>query len=414
MQPYVRRNEMAPELAGIHAFNADAPKDAPARGTMFTSHFAQRPVLIEGEPRLTQNIDSEFGKYTLGVRMPEDGTIVAVIPRFPRTAGTGGVDTKGIPCENYVFYRSHETGEMSYFILPYYKSYHSYFGFRLEYKEAADQIREGAFFPKGTVFADTPANMGDHTYTFGRNLNLAIMSHPNVTLDGYVISESAVKKFKCRLYERRSTTIGANTFLLNIYPQADGTYGAFPQIGDPIREDGLLFVKRRFNALMSPATQSVKDLQTIDHLFDEKVYTRAGKGRVVDVIVTKTDNINRDLPEQMTEVLERYSQADQHFFKQILSLEEKLVRERKRDFGDEDINVSRMLNRLFTRCMGDTNAPVSIYGKDGVRLNAKRTMSLTTLEKSAVLDNWRVEIVIEYDMIPTLGWKIAGSHGDLN
>ena len=60
---------------------------------------------------------------------------------------------------------------------------------------------------------------------------------------------------------------GANEFPLNLYGD-DLHYKPFPEIGEAIREDGLLMALRRFDANLAPAMVSRRDLQEIDYLFD--------------------------------------------------------------------------------------------------------------------------------------------------
>lgn len=404
---FERKNEIMPEFAAIHALNPDIMHDAPARGTMSSSHFAQRPVILGSEPSLTQSIQNELGKYTFGVRMPEDGTILHILPRFQKSAG-GGVDTKGIQTDSYVFYRSQKTGEVGYFVLPYYMSHHPYFGYRLEYKEAARKIHPMAEIPEGTVFADTPANKGNHTYTYSANLNLAIMPHPHVGLDGYVIRRGALDKFRFRVYETRSAHFGSSSFLINLHGTEDH-YKPFPEIGDKVRPDGLLMVLRKFDARMAPALLSRKDCMTINHLFDRKIYSRAGDGTVVDIEVTRTGNVNKELPPEMMESLERYADAKERFYSEIVKFEESLISESKRNGMGGEINVTTGLLSLFAKAKGEINYPVRIF-KDG-RPIGKRVMPLTVREKTEDLDGWHIKITVEYTITPSRGFKASCIHG---
>ena len=81
-----RKNELSPELLAVHALNFATANNAPARGVMFAGHFAQRPVIDGSEPNLIQTgVEEEFGQYTFKAKMPEDGTILQVIPRYRST-----------------------------------------------------------------------------------------------------------------------------------------------------------------------------------------------------------------------------------------------------------------------------------------------------------------------------------------
>ena len=197
-----RKNELSPELLAVHALNFATANNAPARGVMFAGHFAQRPVIEGSEPNLIQTgVEEEFGKYTFKAKMPEDGTILQVIPRYPEHMGE---DVIQFNPETFVIYRNNDTGIMDFFTIPYHSSHHPTFGFQYEQKEALGKLAVGREFPKDTVFADSPAVHGETNYTYGKNLNVVYMSHPNVGLDGYVISRDALKHFQFKIYETQS------------------------------------------------------------------------------------------------------------------------------------------------------------------------------------------------------------------
>ena len=392
-----RVNELCPELMAIHALNFAVAYNAPARGTMMSSHFAQRPVISGSEPDLIQTgIAEEFGKYTFSVKMPEDGTILRVIPRYKN--GVSDEDVHFNP-ETVVIYRSHETGQIGFFTLPYYASYHPVFGFKYEQKEAAKRIEHMAEFAKDTVFADSPAVHGESHYTYGHNLNIVYMSHPNVGLDGYVINRDALKHFKFKIYETRSISLGSNSIPLNLYGD-DENYKPFPDIGEYIRDDGLLMARRNFDAALAPAMLSVKDLQRVDYLFDEKVYVRAGEGRIVDITVVRSENVNRQLPEEMTKQLTKYANANGRFFQEIVKFEEEQIRESKKQGLGGEINISAPLQRLIVTAKGMVNYHHS---------QSKAPLSLTY--KREPLNTWRLTFTIEYDVLPDIGFKWTCQNG---
>ena len=392
-----RVNELCPELMALHSLNFAVAYNAPARGTMMSSHFAQRPVISGSEPDLIQTgIVEEFGKYTFSIKMPEDGTIIRVIPRYKSGFGE---DEHHFNPETLVIYRSHETSEINYFTLPYHASYHPVFGFKYEQKEAAKRIEYLAEFQKDTIFADSPAVKGESHYTYGKNLNICYMSHPNVGLDGYVINRDALKHFKFRIYETRSVDIGAGTMPLNLYGD-DDNYKAFPDIGEYIREDGLLMARRSFVDTLAPALLSKKDLQKVDYLFDEKVYVRSGKGRIVDLTVIKSDNVNRQLPEEMTKQLQKYADVNTRFFSEITKLEETLIRESRQQGRDGIINISPALQRLIVTAKGMTNYHHS---------QCRAPLSLTY--KREPLNTWRITFTIEYEVEIDRGFKLSCQNG---
>lgn len=391
--------ELGPELMGIHALNSAAPYNAAARSVMFAGHFAQRPVILGGEPNLIQTgNEDEFGLYTFNVSMPEDGTIVKVIPRYHQGVGSDNINFSP---ETLVIYQSEETGEYEVFSIPYFTSFSQSFGFKYEVKPEADRIRPGARFAKDTVFADTPANVDGHNYTYAKNLNVCYMSHPNVGLDGYLINRDALKHFRTRVYEQRTVSFGSHDFPLNVNGTPDGEYKVFPEIGEFTREDGLLMATRRRDPFLSPALLSKKDVCYIDHTFDFKSYVRPGMiGRVVDVQVIASDNVNQQLPPEMTEQLNRYSRALLRFHREIIAFEQRLIQQDLDRGGVGAPKLGKALRRLIVESKEMVNHPMK---------DSKQT--LIKLYKQEPIDAWRVTVTVEYTITPERGFKITCASG---
>lgn len=402
-RPAHRVNELDPQMLALHALSPTSAYSAPARGTMFAGHFSQRPVISGSEPQLTQSgIADEFGKYTFSVKMPEDGIICRIIPRYAPGIGEENIAVEHESPETLVIYRKKETGEYDYFMLPYYMSNHPTFGFKFEPRPALDYLKVGYQIDKDTVFLDTPANKGESHYTFGRNLNVIYMSHPSVGLDGYVISRDVLPYYSFKVYETRTIDIGANTIPLNLYGDND-TYRPFPELGEYILESGLLMATRKFDPYMAPAILSQRDLQTVDWVHDKKVFSRPGKGKVIDMNIIRSENINRQLPEEMTKQLQKYANAGQRYHRDIVRFEEQIIKE-SRDMGNE----GRILISPALQCLLRTSKGIINYGA------SRHKQPLTLTYKREPLDTWRATFTIEYEIIPERGFKFTcGSGGGL-
>lgn len=392
-----RVSELCPELIAMHSLNPFAAYNSPSRGTMFAGHFAQRLVIEGSEPSLIQTgVEEEFGKYTFSIKMPSDGTIVRIIDKYQRGLADEGIASNP---ESIVVYRDDETGQIDYFKIPTHLSHHPNFGFRYEQKEAMSRLTVGRDFPKDTVFADSPAVKGDSHYTYGKNLNVIYMSHPNVGLDGYVINEDALKYFKFKVYENRSISVGPNNIPINLYGD-DDVYKAFPDIGDFVREDGLLMATRKFDPFLAPALLGKDDLRRVDYLCDEKIYVRAGVGRVIDITVTRSENVNRQLPGEMTQQLEKYARANERYHSDVVKLWDDLVKESFRNGNEGRVNISRKLQRLIVVSRAIAN-----------RNNQRNRSQLTLTYKREPLDNWLINFTIEYEVTPQRGDKLTCANG---
>lgn len=394
----MNKNEITPEIAALHSLNPFAPNNASARSVMFAGHFSQRPVIHGSEPNtILSGLEDEFGKYTFSVDMPEDGTIIKIIPRYSQAIGESQIDANYT--DSVVIYRM-DDGTFDYFVLPYYRTNGTSFGFKYEPKPALSELYVGRSFEKGTVFLDSPAIKGKSHYTYGRNLNVAIMSHPNTGLDGYVISEDVLPQLASNLYETRTIEFGATDIPLNLYG-TDDDYQPFPKMGEYIKPSGLVGALRRHDALLSPALTSAKDLQEVNHFFDRCVYSRAGVGRVVGYDVIHTTNVNRQLPPEMTKHLWPYVNSSREFYRQIIAFEEQQLKEIRRYDRDAVLKCTPALSRLLSTSRPYVNYPTS----DG------SGKPVVLMHKKERLDAWRVTLTIEYTFIPGRGSKLTCMNG---
>lgn len=389
-------NEQSPEIASIQALNRFYAQNAPSRCVMFGSHFSQRPTIEGSEPGpILTGVEEELGKYTFSVRMPEDGMIIMIVPRYAHSQDAEGL---GMSPETLVIYQSHETGKFGTFTVPYFCSHDPVFGFKYAIKDDFHRIAPGANIGKDTIFADSPAVKGESHYTFSANMNLAYMSHPNVGLDGYVIARDKLENFKFRIYEKRVVEFGSSHFLLNLYGD-DTNYKAFPDIGEYVHDNGLLAAVRRYDPLMAPALTSRKDVQRIDYHFDEPVFARPGVGRVVDINVVESMNSSKRLPEEMTEQVKRYHIGCMHFYKEILRFYDTEVKKSHRAGKNGYIPLSEELHALI------------VYAKAVTQQAGFQKQNIMLTYKNKPLDVWRVEFTVEYEVTPSRGFKLSCMNG---
>lgn len=389
--------QLGPEILSITALNPFARENAPARCVMFGSHFSQRPTIDGSEPCVfLTGVEEEFGKYTFSVDIPEDATIVAIIPRY-RTGHNSEIQFNP---ETLVIFRGHDTGEYDCVSVPYHCSHDPQFGFKYETKPAFHKLVPGADVPKGTILADSPAVKGDSHYTYAKNLNIIYMSHPNVGLDGYVISRDVLPYFKFRLYERRIIEFGATEFPLNTYGN-DDVYKIIPDIGEYIKESGLVAALRRIDPILSPALVSVSDCQRVDYHFDNPVFSQPGRGKVVDISVIESTNNTRILPPQMTEQLQKYKNGNINFYQEIVRFHESLKREQWKNKKTGPLPISKQLHNLIV------HSKAILQEKDF----PGQKVPLTLVHKKKPLDTFRIEIVIEYEMTPDRGSKFTCQSG---
>lgn len=399
-------NELSPELVSLHGLNFSLDKNSSARNVMFGSHFSQR-LAINGatEKRIQTGVEQDLAKYTFSIKMPCDGQIIKIIHRYPAR-----VDRDFIPAnpEIVVIYEDHKTKELGCFSIPGYTSFHQYFGFKYEHKPAMNLLVPGMFIEKDTIFADSPSVGENGGYMYGIELNMAFMSHPAVSEDGILISRDVLDRLKFKIYETRVVEFGSSCFPLNLYGNLDN-YKPFPEIGEEIREDGILMMLRDYDYDLVPVAMSRYDAMEPDFIFDKAVYVRGPKGKIVDIRVFRDNPESTVTPSGMMDSMEKYSHALTTFYKEIIDAERQISMDRKKKFNDARVALKPELHRLIVEGLaicGDQ------YNRNNKMKDAKTLPKLNKVFRKAPVDDYRIEFVIEYELTPTNGFKLSASHGD--
>lgn len=396
----MNKNKLRPELLGITALNSFAKHVSSSRLVMFSSHLSQHLVIKGLEEKIIQSgMEQEFANHTFSVKMPADGRIIKVIQKYPQ-----GIDKDSLPFnpETLVIYENQETHEIDCFTIPYYASFHQFFGFKYEHTDNIAKIRPGAIIAKDTKFSDTPGVSENNSYMYGLNLNTAFMSIPSVSEDGVMICEDVLDRLSFRVYETRSVSFGSSMFPLNIYGNLN-EYKPFPEIGDYLddtRDDGVLMMLRNYQSEFSPVDLSIYDTKECDFMFDKGVYVRGGHGRIIDIEVIKNHDNRSQLPQEMFTYIDKYHNALLRYHQEIINTDRQLRSEANRKFGEYAIKLSPRLHNLVVQSMAITNHPLP-----------KETKPLNLLYRKAPIDEYMINFVIEYEIVPSIGFKVTCKNG---
>ena len=148
-------NELHREFLSVLGLNSFVGNVSSPRSQMFSSHIGQRLVINGATEKFIQSgMEQEFGKYTFSVKMPADANIIKIVEKYP--LGDDVSSIKQNPLTTVIF-ENLKTNEIDILDIPYYCSYHQYFGFKYESQSGLSKLKPKAFVPEGTVFADTPA-----------------------------------------------------------------------------------------------------------------------------------------------------------------------------------------------------------------------------------------------------------------
>lgn len=387
-------NELHRELLAANALNPWTGYNSSPRGSMFASHLGQSLNILGATPRrCLSGVEREFGKYTFSIKMPCDAQIIRRLDRYPRNLS--GDSIKENP-ETLIIYEDVNTKEVGCLSLTRFKSLDRQFGFRYKYKPVESKLVPGQYVPKGTVIADSPAVTDSGDYMYGIEAETAFMSVPQVIEDGAVVRKGFLKELTTRGYESRVANWGNRRYPINLYGD-ENHYKPFPDIGDRIREDGLLFALREYDELLGPVDMTPKALMEPDFFYDRLIYAEPG-ARVVDVVVHHDINANyHPTPVGMEVQTEKYRKANSAFYK---SIEEEYFRLKGR--RKDSLRLTPEFQRLVVEAFSDSAM---------TRSSGRKEKVVRTFRRNEI-DDWRVEVTFEYDIVPTIGFKFTGTHGN--
>lgn len=376
------------QLLSICGLNPWLDANSMPRIQMFATHLGQKLVMHGMTERYWQTgVEQELAKSSFNVTMPADGVILKVIDRYRQTFDQDSINENP---ETLVFYQDVVTREIGVITLPKYCAYHPYFGFLYKEQPGLNQIREKAWIKKGEVFLDSPGVTPHGNYMYGRELNMVFMSHPATSEDGIVVSRDVLPHLKFNTFETRTVEWGKKSFMLNTYG-SKGNYKGMPGIGDRIRPDGLLVAFRPYDERLAIVDQSEEALMYVDTVFDERVYANGGGGIVRDIkVITNTDLSIGLAPTDKG--LEKYIRETHRFYKEIRQFYQSLMRENK-----GEVSITPEFNNLIQRAL------VSEEDENNVKNNK--------MYKHNPIDEFRVEFVIEYEITPTIGFKMTDCYG---
>ena len=397
IQRVVQPNELDLRLLSICGLNPWDGHDSSGRKQMMSSHLGQRLTISGADERRTQTgMEDEFGKYTTAVRFPCTGQVVKVIERYRKTHGADAIEMNP---ETIVIIEDLDNGRFDIMRIEGHQSQHQYFGYKYVFRPVIHDLRATKYFKKDTVFADSPAvDPKTGAYKLGINLNMALMSCPAASEDGIIICRDVLPRLSFKTYETRVVEFGSRMFPTNLYGSTEKFKG-YPDIGERILDDGdgrgMLMNLRTYDKNLAVVEQSVRGLQQIDFTYDKPVYVGAG-GRVVDIKIHHDNTVNPSpTPVGMETQSLRYDNARRHFYKEILDEHDRLRREHKQ--SGRELKLSPQFHQLVREA-------ISVVGKDDGQ-------KVFMLYRQAPLDDFRLEFTIEYDFVPTDGFKLTDFHG---
>lgn len=398
-----QENQLHHTLIGVGTgWSSFMANDSSSRLVMESNHITQGLIMEGAETnRLLTGIEREYAEATFKCKIPgyqEDDDLYAiapngVIPKYRRGLGKDAIDATYNP-ETVVILQDLKANKQGRMLLDVttIKSHHCLhptFGFKFKKTKGMGLLEPGSFIRSGTTLAKSPIVTDDGNYQPGINAMTIPMSIPQIVEDGFVVSKSFCERMATLSIGTRMVGWGKRRFPINLYGK-DGDYKPFPEIGQIVRPDGLLFALREYDERLAAVDMSAEALDEPDVYFDKLVFAPPG-ARIIDIKIMKGDVSFSAIPPAMCQQVEKYHKAQLNFYGRILTV----YREYRKKYRN-DLQLSPELDRLIVEALveeGDykTNT-VKVY-------------------RAAPIDEWTVEIKYELRVVPTVGFKISNLHG---
>ncbi|BEG72708.1 putative DNA-directed RNA polymerase subunit beta [Pseudomonas phage PA1C] len=365
-----------------------------ARGAMLLSHIGQSPVVEGNEPRrVMAGIEMRYAEHTFDIRFPTDCVVLNIIRKYPTGVGRGSIRHNPVTTIVYEEYYD-EFKRIGVIHVPEYLSFHQDFGFKLEkQKDVWNNLAVGEMFAKDTVIAQSTTVKENGLLGMGVNATVMFGSMPGTIEDGFVFCDEFLReKMAPRTYTTATGGAGKKAFFLNMYGD-DKNIKLFPDIGERIRDDGVIFAVRDLDDDLSPAEMTPRALRTLDRTFDRAVIGDPG-AIIKDIKVYWDDRQNPSYtPSGMDGQLRKYYDALASYYREIIKVYKGLSARRK-----DRLHMTEEFRQLVVEAM------IYLPQAEGQR-------KLTRMYRLDQLDEWRVEITYESIKEPGGAYKATDFHG---
>ena len=373
------------EFVSLSAMNPMSPHNSAPRGTMMLGQFSQSVPLINPKPKIIQTgIEAQLSENTFKCIIEKDCVIKAIVTTN---------DNYNIQDTEIIYLIVEDiTGKLDVIDIPLYQAI-SDFGFR--YKRNIDIISElyvGTKLKAGTVLADSPGNVNG-VYSYGINADIMLITDPATGQDGVIASQELMESMAYNIYYKVEANWDETKIALNSYGNLNN-YKPFPEPGDSVNDEGFVLALRTIEDDDIPS--SIYDCMLADPVYDECYYVDPTKvlklqdgSKIINnkVISTKVyrSEVKKDNTILGKEFINQNVQKLKTVYNKLIKVYENSVNK----------NITPTLQRLLVDAYAIANP-----NNDKVELR-HRNDAFTN----------RVEIVIEYTIIPGIGSKLSDSHG---
>lgn len=363
-----------------------------SRVQMVASHKNQSisPAKSDLPPVLT-GFENQLANFIFDIRMPCNAVVRNVSRKYIQ--GTG----KSSPVYT-IIYQNQDNGEWDSIDVYKHMSKHNVYATELKIAPEVPYLAKGSTIPKGTVLASSPNVHGGTSWANTVNANVLFTTDEAAVEDGFCISRSFAERCSPLEIGSRVITFGRSSFPLNLYGDKDN-FKIFPEIGERIREDGIVFGTRQYDEVLDIANLSTKALMDVDVINDTCEYAPPG-AIVYDVKVDSEVEYTKArirTPETMQGQVNKYKDITDDYYRDIIDTYNTIMRE-----TNYTARLGNNLHQLIIAAF--SNEPNKVKGiRKGPTIRKAFRMNL--------IDEYHVEVFYYYRQPLQEGAKLSDHFG---
>lgn len=411
---------ICPETQGhVGTYCPGTTEAASARLAMSYNQYPQA-IYIEGSnpnPIFT-GAESEIAQFTFGKKAPCTMEVISVVERFKRKQG----ETHKTPLLVVTYRNLDKDGDhVDAIEIPRILRTHYKFCHEMQFSDklwATNIIPKNSLlsWSKNVTFDQNPKGV----HGPGISLNLIYKSSHSGTEDGIKISQSTADKCKSMMADKFSVSYGKKLIPMNINGTRDN-YKAFLDIGERVREDGLLMAFRQVDEFNAGFFLLDDVLMELDICHDLPYFVKPG-AEIYDISCASILNESTDVPSLHVyeEKLDKNGKCTipgvrkphlpVDMLRQPLQIAERqseffgnVYHDYRREEQRGQVTFGPKLTSICSDARGDR--PNATHKGRRLKETIKRTW------RAAPLDDIRLEISIVYDFEQSLKTKISNLVG---
>lgn len=392
------------EELGVNAFDGykGTVHNSASRKCMAANQKSKACTPIHSDlPRIISPIQAQTGNFVFDIRIDDNSEVVSVHDKFK--VGLFGDAISYNPVK-IIILRNIETGEYDLVEIVDDWNMHTNYGHQYKKSPIIYKLSQGMFLQKDTILCQSPNIKDGNIWSNSIYAETIYMSDSAVIEDAFKISESFANKGSLTEYETHVITYGQRSYPLNIMGN-DKVFKPWGDIGDKIRDDGLVFATRDFSThVENTIGMSNKMLQRILRGTDNLVFGTPG-ATIVDINVESgIENFEKyKTPESMLNHTKKYLKQITRFQTEIINMYDDIVKYHQRNYRSMPSFTPRFISYAANAFSIMTNTDRIKKQNGGI---VKKTY------RKNIINEIRVTIKTRYIRPLNKGAKFVGYHGN--